>query len=298
MTKIAENYDIKNDTTFKIGGRIKKAAFPDSVEDFIELLKSNEYDMVLGSCSNVLFSSDDIDKKIIFTKNLKNFSFNQSELYVECGSKGPYISKECANRSLSGFEFLIGFPGSFGGMVCMNASAHNQSISDTFKSARVFDKGNNTILELSKEEMNFSYRNSVIQNKNYIVIDVKFDLIPENSEKINEIMLRNIEFRRLRQPSLSTGNAGSIFKNPQNDSAGRLLDLCDMKSQKEGGAVVFDKHANFILNQNNATSSDVISLMYKMYTKVKEKYTIELHPEIIYIGNKGTEEEKLWKKMN
>ncbi len=298
MTKIAENYDIKNDTTFKIGGRIKKAAFPDSVEDFIELLKSNEYDIVLGGCSNVLFSSNDIDKKIIFTKNLKNFSFNQNELYVECGAKGPYISKECANRSLSGFEFLIGFPGSFGGMVCMNASAHNQSISDTFKSARVFDKENNTIIELSKEEMNFSYRNSVIQNKNYIVIDVKFDLIPENSEKINEIMSRNIEFRRLRQPSLSTGNAGSIFKNPQNDSAGRLLDLCDMKSQKEGGAVVFDKHANFILNQNNATSSDVISLMYKMYTKVKEKYTIELHPEIIYIGNKETEEEKLWKKMN
>ena len=110
-------------------------------------------------------------------------------------------------------------------------------------------------------------------------------------------MKRNIEFRKTRQPSLTYPNAGSIFKNPLNDSAGRLLDLCEMKGQTEGGAMVFDKHANFIINKDNASSKDVLKLMYRMYSKVKEKYTISLKPEIIYIGNKGTEEYKLWELM-
>ena len=90
---------------------------------------------------------------------------------------------------------------------------------------------------------------------------------------------------------------GSIFKNPANDSAGRLLDLCNMKGQVEGGAMVFEKHANFIINKDNATSTDILKLMYRMHSKVKEKYTISLIPEIIYIGNKGTEEYKLWELM-
>ena len=106
-----------------------------------------------------------------------------------------------------------------------------------------------------------------------------------------------LKFRKERQPSLSFGNAGSIFKNPENDSAGRLLDLCGMKSERIGGARVYEKHANFIINENNATSSDVIRLMYKMYSAVKEKYAIELVPEIEYVGNKETEEYKLWQIM-
>ena len=110
-------------------------------------------------------------------------------------------------------------------------------------------------------------------------------------------MQRNIEFRKTRQPSMAYPNAGSVFKNPENDSAGRLLELCNMKGEAEGGAQVFQNHANFIINNNNATSIDILTLMYKMYSKVREKYTIELIPEIIYIGNEGTEEYKLWKIM-
>ena len=110
-------------------------------------------------------------------------------------------------------------------------------------------------------------------------------------------MQRNTDFRKERQPSLQYGNAGSTFKNPQNDSAGRLLDLCGLKGVSEGGAKVFDKHANFVINYNNATSSDVINLMYKMYLKVIEKYRISLIPEILYIGNEGTKEYKLWQIM-
>ena len=297
MTEIFENYEVKGECTFKIGGRLKKAAFPDNLSDFTELIKSKEYDMVLGNCSNVLFCSDFIDKKIIFTKKLKEYEIYNEKVTAQCGVKGPFLSKECANHSLSGFEFLIGFPGSIGGMIYMNASAHNQSISDTFISANVYDVNSDKIFELKKDNMNFGYRKSVLQNNHLIVLNAEFHLITENKEKIEELMKRNIEFRRQRHPSLSTGNAGSIFKNPQNDSAGRLLDLCGMRGEKEGGACIFENHANFILNKENATSSDVINLMYKMYTKVKDKYTIQLKPEIIYIGNQGTKEHQLWEQM-
>ncbi len=298
MTEIFENYEIKNESTFKIGGKVKKIAFPSSIDDLVNLLNSNEYDIVLGGCSNVLFSSGYINKNIIITKNINEFKIEDDRIYVSCGTKGPLVSKSVMDKTLSGFEFLIGFPGTFGGMITMNASAHNQSISDCFVCADVFDKYTKKILKLKKNDMNFSYRNSVLKDKRYIVISAEFKLNRGNKEQINEIMKRNIEFRKKHQPSLSFGNAGSIFKNPTNDSAGRLLDLCEMKGVCEGGAKVFDKHANFILNFNNATSTDVLTLMYKMYSKVREKYTIELKPEIIFIEGDNIQENKLWEIMN
>ncbi len=295
MVEVFENYEIKKESTFRIGGKVKKVAFPKTVEELISLLETNEYNLVLGNCSNVLFSSEYIDKNIIITKNINDFSFNENKLYVTCGVRGPIISNECKKRGYTGFEFLIGFPGSFGGMICMNASAHNQAISDNFISARVYDLRNKKMILFSKDEMKFDYRKSILSKGEYIVLDAEFNLKKGNTDTINEIMERNVEFRKTRQPSLTYGNAGSIFKNPENDSAGRLLDLCNLKGAKEGGAMVFENHANFILNYDNASSMDVITLMYKMYLNVKEKYMIELMPEIKYIGSEKTEEYKLWK---
>ncbi len=297
MADIYENYSVKNESTFKIGGIVRKAAFPYTVEEMIILLNSREYDVVLGSCSNVLFSSEKIDKNIIFTKYIKEYKFEGTKLFVSCGTKGPIISKECKDRALTGFEFLIGFPGSFGGMIFMNASAHNQSISDCFSKGRLYEIKSGKIINFYKDDMGFSYRKSKLSNGDYILLDAIFNLKEGTQESINGLMKRNIEFRKTRQPSLTYGNAGSIFKNPENDSAGRLLDLSEAKKEKFGGASVFEKHANFIINTNNATSFDVVNLMYKMYSKVKEKYTIELEPEIKYIGNIGTEEYKIWESM-
>ena len=110
-------------------------------------------------------------------------------------------------------------------------------------------------------------------------------------------MQRNLEFRKQRQPSLSLPNCGSVFKNPPNDSAGRLLDLAGAKELTEGGAKVWEDHANFIINYDNADSKDVLNLMHKMYNMVKNKYTIELKPEIKFIGIKEAEEQKIWQTI-
>ncbi len=292
--QIIENYSIKNDSTFRIGGTVEKVFLPDSIDELIEILKTNEYELVLGNCSNILFSSERINKKIILTKNISNYSIEGTKVFVSAGTRGPIVAKECQKRSLTGFEFLVGFPGSFGGMIFMNASAHNQAIADTFVSARLFNIKTKNIETFTKEQMKFEYRKTAISTGNYIVLDAIFNLKEGSREQIDEIITRNIEFRKNRQPSLKYGNAGSTFKNPENDSAGRLLDLCEMKGEREGGAMVFENHANFIVNTNSATSMDVLTLMYKMYSKVREKYRIELEPEIKYIGDRGAQEYRLW----
>lgn len=295
MIEIFENYDVKKHSSFKIGGTVKKAAFPADIEELVSLLKTEEYDYVLGNCSNVLFYSGAIDKKIIFTEKISSWSVNGCRVHVLCGAKGPVLSNECRKKSLSGFEFLIGFPGSFGGMISMNASAHNQAVSDCIVSVCVYEPVSKSILNIPKDELDFKYRESNVSKKHYTVLSADFELKKGVQEQIDELMQRNISYRKEHQPSLAYPNAGSIFKNPENDSAGRLLDLCGLKGEKQGGAQVFDRHANFIINTGNASSEDVLTLMYKMYSKVREKYTMVLKPEIKYIGNEGTLEAKLWK---
>ena len=297
--EVIENYELKKHTTFKIGGCAKRAFFPQTKEAFIELLKELPNPIVLGECSNVLISSEGIDADVILTTKLNNFSIENNKIFAQCGVKAPMLSKEAESKSLSGMEFMIGFPGSIGGAVFMNASAHSQAISDTFLSCHIFDTEKKEILELNKEEMNFSYRTSVMQKKPYILIDATFELRPDDKNEITSIMNRNLEFRKDRQPNLTIPNTGSIFRNPPNDSAGRLLEKAGVKGLKQGGAEVWTGHANFIVNTNNATSTDVLILMNKMYNEVKEKYTIELVPEVKFIRTIGVSktEDELWDTM-
>jgi UDP-N-acetylmuramate dehydrogenase len=228
---------------------------------------------------------------------MNNFSVENNRIYAECGVKVPMLAKTAEENSLSGMEFMIGFPGSIGGAVYMNASAHSQSISDTFVNCRIFDLEKKEIITLNKEEMKFGYRTSIMQSKQYVLLDANFELRIENKDEISSIMKRNLDFRKDRQPNLATPNAGSIFKNPANDSAGRLLEKAGVKGLKCGGASVWLGHANFIINDNNATSKDVSNLMNKMYNMVKTKYTIELIPEVRFIGKKSKEEVELWNTM-
>lgn len=297
VCEVKENYELKKHTTFKIGGCAKRAFFPTTTQEFTELLDTLENPIILGNCSNVLISSDGIEEDVILTTEMNSYEFSNNSLTALCGVKVPFLSKEAENKSLSGFEFMIGFPGTVGGAVYMNASAHSQAISDTFKSCKVYDINFKKVIELNKDEMKFGYRSSVLQEDNYILLEAKFELIPVKQEEITAIMQRNLEFRKGRQPGLSQPNAGSIFRNPPNDSAGRLLEKAGVKGLKLGGAQVWLGHANFIVNAENATSKDVSLLMNKMYNEVKEKYTIELVPEVKFIGVKSKEEEEIWNTL-
>lgn len=295
--EVRENFDAKNLTSFKVSGLIEHAYFPKNSDELVEILKTVEKPIVLGNCSNILLSSCGIKGNVIFTQKCNAIKIEGNKVYAECGLKGPMASNEVLKHSLSGFEFMIGFPGSIGGEVYMNASAKEQAISDYLKCAKVFDLDTKEVLTLSKEELEFGYRSSICQRKNYIVLSAEFELEEKPQEEIKARMNFNLTFRKNHQPSLALPNCGSVFKNPENNSAGKLLDSIGAKNLTVGGAKVWDNHANFIINFDNATSEDILNLMLLMYNKVKEKYDIELSPEVVYLGNNSEIEEKIWKTL-
>ena len=295
QVEFKENYEIKKHTTFKIGGVVKKAWFPKSQQELVYLLKTLKKYLLLGNCSNVLISSNGFNGDVILTTEIKNFEINGSRVIADCGVKGPLLAQKTCDASLSGFEFMIGFPGTIGGEIYMNASCHGQAISDTLVRCCLFDKEKKEIIYKEKDEMEFGYRKSCLQDGKYILLGAEFELKKSNKEEIETLINRNLGFRKDVQPSLANPNAGSVFKNPENDSAGRLLDKAGVKNIELENVKVWDKHANFIVNKGSATSVDVLELMVKMFTAVKENYRIELSPEIIFIGDKSKKEEELCK---
>lgn len=290
-----EDFEIKNLTTFKIGGRVKRLYLPKTQQEFVKLLTDLDDYIVLGNCSNVLISSNGYNGNIILTTQMKEFFINGTFVAASCGVKGPLLSQKTAENALSGFEFMIGFPGTLGGEIYMNAGCHGQSISDNLLRCCVFDKEKKEIVYKEKSEMDFDYRKSILQEGKYILLGAEFELKKTTKEEIQALMKRNLESRRGIQPTLVTPNAGSVFKNPPNDSAGRLLDKAGTKTFDMPNVKVWNTHANFIVNKGNASSEDVLELMVKMFTAVKDMYTIELKPEIIFIGDKTKKEEELCK---
>ena len=291
------NFELKNYTSFKIGGKAQNVYFPENTAEFIELLEKLENPLVLGGMSNVLISSLGIEQDVILTKKLNHYEVNNDEIYAQAGVMGPILSRIATEKSLSGMEFMCGFPGTIGGIVAMNAGAHKQCISDIFLEANVFDKNSKKIYTFTKEDMSFDYRKSIILDKNFIILDAKFKLISKEQSQIISRVNENQNFRKEKQPNLSTPNCGSVFRNPTNESAGRLLEEVGAKDFIVGGAKVYEKHANFIINFDNATSTDVSKLIKKMYNEVNNKFSIKLKPEVRFIGNMNEEEKEIWNEL-
>lgn len=289
------DFEIKNLTAFKIGGKIKSVYFPTTFDEFLQVLSSNSDAKVLGNISNTLISSDGYDGTLILTTKMNNVQIDGDKVVAQCGVKNPMLAQTVAKEGLSGFEFMIGFPGTLGGNIFMNASAHGQCISDNLISVTVVENGK--IKTFTKDEMGFSYRHSNCFEKNLTVLSAEFKLEKADKTAIEQKMKENLEFRKTHQPNLALPNCGSIFKNPENNSAGRLLDSVGAKDMAVGGVRVWENHANFIVNTNDGTSSDVLKLMFEMSQKVNEKYGIELIPEVKYLGNKNKTEEELCKKL-
>ena len=292
--QIEENFDIKNLTSFKCGGKIKKVVFPESVDEFAEVLKMEPEIPVFGNLSNMLVSSDGFDGTIVVTTKMKNFLFENEFVTADCGLKGAKLSQAAAEKGLSGLEFMIAFPGTIGGEVFMNAGAHGQTISDILVEAVCFhpQKG---LVTLNNSEMQFDYRTSICQKEKIAVLSAKFKLKPALEAEIQKKMTQNLEFRKSKQPSLALPNCGSVFRNPEGESAGRLLESSGAKSFSAGGAKVYENHANFIINFNSATSTDILELMVKMKNAVTEKYNIKLMPEVRFLGGKNQREVELCK---
>ena len=297
LSVLEYDYDIKSMTSFKIGGKIARMYFPESVEEFVEIKEKEPEAFVAGNFSNILVSSDGYDGAVICTKKIDGIKFDDNTVFAGAGVRGTKLSKLALENGLSGLEFMIAFPGSVGGEVFMNAGAHGQMVADVLKSARVYSPERG-VISLTNQDMQFSYRTSICQKMPYSVLEAEFVLQPCAKDKIQEKMDENLSFRQNKQPSLTLPNCGSTFRNPDGDSAGRLLDAAGVKGLKIGGAHVWENHANFIINDGNATSLDILELMYEMYSRVKEKFNVELKPEVRYLGGKNEKEVELCRKLN
>ena len=299
--KCYKDFQLTNFNTLKIKSTAKLFYMPDNYGEMISLFKQYKENtpIVLGSGSNVLFSSQTIEQPIIYTGNINEIKCSKNIIEVEAGYKTQALSKYALSKNLSGFEFLIGIPASLGGAVYMNAGAHNQTISDKLISAKIYDIENEKIITLKKEQLNFSYRHSILMEKPYILLSAKFELEKKENNEIKSKMDENLIFRKNRQPNLTIPNAGSVFKNPDNCdmSAGALIDKCGFRGYSIGDCQVWENHCNFIVNKGLATSIDYTNLIYEIYSKVKKEYDVKLTPEIIYIGKMTKDEKEKWKTL-
>lgn len=290
-----KNFDIKRLTSFKIGGLVNEVYFPENINEFEQILNENPNIKVFGNLSNTLISDYGSDEKIILTTKMNSIKIDGETILADSGVKGPKLAQVACENNLSGLEFMIGFPGSVGGEVYMNASANSQAISDKLAYAICYCPEEKKIIKISNKDMNFDYRTSRCQNENLIVLQAEFNLVKKEQQLIKQQMDENLKFRKSHQPSLTLPNCGSIFKNPIGNSAGKLLDSVGAKNMSCGGVQVWENHANFIVNNNSGSSLDVLTLMFEMFTKVKENYNIELEPEIRFLGGKNQKENELCK---
>lgn len=288
---------LKEYTTLKIGGCADVAYFPESINDVQGL---NEKLTVIGKGSNLLVSSLGIRENAVFTKNLRKHEFlDDTRLKVESGLESIAIAKILLEKNLTGLEFLIGIPGSIGGAITMNSSAHGQAIDDVIESAEVIDLHTNQMLTLNKADLKLSYRNSFVEKNRHFILSAVFKLNNGERKEIEEKMKFHLDYRKQRHPCYCVEyNAGSTFRNPATGVyVGKLLESLGAKNWKEGGAAISDKHCNFIINTGDATSLDVSRLMHRMHSSVKQEYGYDLVAEIRYIGEPTEEEKEIWSKF-
>ncbi|WP_409305334.1 UDP-N-acetylmuramate dehydrogenase [Peribacillus sp. SCS-155] len=288
--KVIENEPLANHTTMKIGGPADLFIEPSSIENLEKTMKViNEYGIkwrAIGRGSNLLVSDKGIEGAVIkLGKGLDHLSINGTELTVGAGYSLVSLSVQISKQGLSGLEFASGIPGSVGGAVYMNAGAHGSDISNILKKAHIlFEDG--TIDWLDKEQMKFSYRTSILQNdRPGIVLEAVFDLKEGNKQDIVAQMQNNKNYRKETQP-YNLPCAGSIFRNPLPNYAGRLVEDAGLKGHTIGGAKISEMHGNFIVNAGDGKAEDVLALIQHVKDTVFERYGIHIETEVEIIGRK------------
>ena len=283
-----ENISLKKYNTYRLDVMCDYLVFPKDIDEVIKLisfLKENNYKyLVLGNGSNVIFNCDRYNGVVIKLSKLDKIEFNGELVKVGAGVSLSKLANMAINNSLSGLEFSVSIPGEIGASVSMNAGAYNESFSDVFVSAKVLTP-NLEIVELSHDDMMFSYRNSFIKNnKDYIVLEVVLQLKQGNIDEMNALIEKRFEKRKATQP-LEYPSAGSVFRNPEGMYAGKLIEDANLKGYSIGGAMISDMHANFIVNTGNARGEDIVNLINLAKDKVKENNNIDLYLEQVIINN-------------
>ena len=285
--KVIENEPMYKHTTYKVGGPAKIFVKANDIDSLIQTLNyCRDHDikhMVIGNGSDLLFSDKEYDGIIISMKSFDDVKMNGSTIVAQAGVSMIALAYSSAKAGLSGFEFMGGIPGDMGGGIYMNAGAYKYCMADVFVSARVLDDDLN-VITLSKEDMEFSYRHSVLQkHPNWIILDATFEMTAKDPGEIRKVLDKRKERRMSTQP-WNFACAGSVFRNPEEKPAWRYIDEAGLRGYEIGGAQVSPKHSNFIVNNGYASAKDILDLIRLVEKTVYEKFGVKLLKEVILVN--------------
>lgn len=278
---------MKKHTTFRIGGPADYYLCPHSTEELqkiLQICRENKLEFfILGNGSNLLVSDKGYRGVVIqLWKNFSDIETEDNTITVKAGALLSKVAAEALEESLTGMEFASGIPGTMGGAVMMNAGAYGGEMKDIIREVTVLTR-EGELLTLSKEEMNFGYRTSVVKEKGYVVISAELQLRKGDREEIRKVMDELKERRVTKQP-LDMPSAGSTFKRPEGYFAGKLIMDAGLRGFSVGGAQIAEKHCGFVVNKGDATAADVLGLIGEVQKRVQEKFGVALEPEVKFLG--------------
>ena len=280
---IFENEPMGKHTTFRTGGNATFYVTPENEEQIVALaneLKGIPH-MFMGNGSNLLFADGGYDGVVIeIGSKFSKITVEDNCIIAESGALLSKVANVALEHGLGGMEFAAGIPGSIGGAVAMNAGAYGGEMKDIVTlSTCVGESG--IVLEIEDHE--FSYRHSIFSDTPLVVLKTVLKLQPKNKEEIKAEMSELNKRRKEKQP-LEYPSAGSTFKRPEGYFAGKLVEDAGLKGYRVGGAMVSEKHAGFVINYDNATATDILSLMDHIKREVYMRFGVELEPEVKIIG--------------
>ncbi len=282
--EVLENVDLTKYNSYGIKSGCKYLVYPNNVDDLVKLIEylNNEginY-KIFGSLSNVILPSSVFNGAIIKLDKLDNVEVYDNYVISESGVLLSELVNILIAKNKGGFELLGTIPGTLGGAIYGNAGIKEYAILDFIEYIEVIR--NNELIKLDKDVVKYSYRSTIFKNNTDIIVRVKLRIEDKDSKLMREVLSELRTKRRETQP-LEYKNAGSVFKNPTGYYAGELIDKCGLKGYNVGGAYVSNKHANFIINKDNASSEDILSLIEVIKSRVKEEFNVDLELEQIVV---------------
>lgn len=280
------NAPLRDCTSFKIGGAADILAFPQTAGQFAEALRvcrrAGIPVFILGNGSNLLVPDEGFRGAVLSTAELRGLRLEGRRIFCGAGEKLKALCMFAAENSLSGLEFAYGIPGSAGGAAFMNAGAYGGEMADVLRACK-YITAQGELAELRGGDLELGYRHSAFAVNGGVILELELELQPGEPREIRTKMDEFLSRRRGKQP-LEYPSAGSVFKRPPGDYAGRLIDACGLRGYTIGGAQVSEKHCGFIINRGGASCADVLALAEHIRAAVLEQTGAELESEIRVMG--------------
>ncbi len=286
---VQKNISLKDKNTYKIGGKADFYCEPASIDDILEIVQWADSRriplLIIGNGSNLLISDTGWPGVVVnLSENYNKFEWSNNQVTAESGLMLNKLVNQVIDLGFCGMEELTGIPGTIGGGVIMNAGAFSMTLQDTIDTVTYYDLEEKKICSRKKNELEFGYRTSFLKRKPSIVLTTSFNFEKKCTKDILISKRAEIQTKRRDKQPLDYPNCGSVFKRPEKNYAGTLIESCGLKGMRIGDAEVSEKHANFIINRGNATAEDVRALIGLIQKTVLDRTGVMLEPEVIFAG--------------